>query len=332
MQADRSGLPAAASGAVGFDSGGFGGANAGRKSELGGRACGKYRAMAEIEDIETFRVVAESGGVSAAARRLGVSKSIVSRRLMRLESELGVELVARTTRGAVLTEAGNVFREHAERISAEINAARDELGPAEELRGRLRIAAPLSFASTVVAPVLAELVRRHPQLHVHTAYSDRFVDLVDEGFDAAIRVGYLSESSLVARRIGPVSGKVVASPGYVAQHGAPRNPEELISHQALLQGTESWRFVDGEKTITVRPHGRFKADSGAALAMAAAAGLGLAYLPDCLTDELIQSGALVAVMTHYPVPDGGLFLVRPPSRQASRKVRVLTDLLIEHFA
>jgi DNA-binding transcriptional LysR family regulator len=285
--------------------------------------------MAELEDIETFNVVAEAGGVSPAARRLGVSKSIVSRRLQRLETELGVQLLARTTRGAGLTEAGMTFREHAARISAEMDSAREELAPAGDLRGHLRIAAPLSFCSILVAPVLAELARRHPNLQVHAAYSDRFVDLVGEGFDAAIRVGYLADSNLVARRLGPVSGKIVASPGYVAQHGAPSTPEELISHQALMQGTESWRFIAGDKTITVRPQGRFKADNGTALLLAAVAGLGIAYLPDSLTQEHIASGTLVAVMTKYAVPDGGLFLVRPTGMRLSRKLRILTELLIE---
>lgn len=286
----------------------------------------------EIEDIETFSVVADTGGVSPAARRLGLSKSVVSRRLLRLETELGVQLLARNTRGAALTEAGSLFREHAARISAQMDAARDQLAPTGSLRGRLRISAPLSFGPSVVAPVLAELSRRHPDLHVHASYSDRFVDLVGEGFDAAIRVGYLGDSSLLARRIGPVRGKVVASPDYIDRHGAPSTPEELLDHQALLQGTETWRFIDpDDHALTVRVQGRFKADSGSALAMAAVAGLGLAYLPDCLIDDHIASGALVPVMTRYRVPDGGLFLVQPSSSHPSRKVRALTELLIEHF-
>lgn len=286
--------------------------------------------MAELEDIETFSVVADAGGVSAAARRLGVAKSIVSRRLLRLETELGVQLLARTTRGAVLTEAGSLFREHAARISAEMDAAREELAPTGELRGRLRIAAPLSFAATVVAPALAELGRRHPRLQVQAAYSDRFVDLAAEGFDAAIRIGYLGDSNLIARRLGPVSGKAVASPSYIAEHGAPETTEELLGHEALMQGTESWRFIEGDKTILVRPQGRFKADNGTALLVAALAGLGVAYLPDRLTEAHVASGALVAVMTRYRVPDGGVFLVRPQGQKPSRKLRALTDILIEH--
>ena len=146
----------------------------------------------DLEDLQTFVEVADAGGVSPAARRLGVSKSIVSRRLVRLEAALGIQLVARTTRGAALTEAGVTFRNHAARVCAEIDLARETILPAGDLRGRLRVAAPLSFGPTHLAPVLAQLAARHPRLQVHTSYTDRFVDIVGEGFDCAIRVGYLS--------------------------------------------------------------------------------------------------------------------------------------------
>jgi DNA-binding transcriptional LysR family regulator len=285
----------------------------------------------DLEDLRTFVDVADAGGVSSAARRLGVSKSIVSRRLFRLEAELGIQLLARTTRGAALTEAGVTFREHAARVCAEIDVARETILPAGELRGRLRIAAPLSLGPTHLAPVFAEMARRHPLLHVHASYSDRFVDIVGEGFDCAIRVGYLNDSNLIARRVGPVHGKLVASPDYIREHGAPETPDELLAHQALMQGTETWQFIDGGKTISIHPQGRFKADNGTALAAAAVAGLGIAWLPDHLTKDGLDSGALVEVMTRYPVPTAGMFVVRPPGQHSTRKVRVLTELLIEHF-
>lgn len=285
----------------------------------------------DIEELRTFVEVADAGGVSPAARRLGVSKSIVSRRLGRLEAELGVQLLARTTRGAALTEAGLTFRDHAARACAEIDLARETISPAGDLRGRLRIAAPLSFGPTHFASVLAEMARRHPRLHVHTSYSDRFVDIVAEGFDCAIRVGYLPDSSLIARRVGPLYGKLVASPDYVKAHGSPEAPEELIAHEALMQGTEAWQFLDGEEVITVHPRGRFKADNGTALIAAAAAGLGIAWLPDGLTNEYLASGALVPVMTRYPPPPAGIYVIRPPGQHPARKVRVLTEMLIECF-
>ena len=276
--------------------------------------------------------VADAGGVSSAARRLGVSKSIVSRRLFRLEAELAVQLLARTTRGAALTEAGVTFRDHAARVCAEIDVARETILPAGELRGRLRIAAPLTFGPTHFAPVFAELARRHPLLHVHTSYSDRFVDMVGEGFDCAVRVGHLNDSNLIARRVAPIYGSLVASPGYIKGHGSPETPDELLSHQALMQGTETWRFIDGDKIVSIHPQGRFKADNGTALAAAAVAGLGIAALPDFLIEDDLASGALISVMTRYPLTDAGIYVVRPPGQYPARKVRVLTELLIEHFA
>jgi DNA-binding transcriptional LysR family regulator len=166
---------------------------------------------------------------------------------------------------------------------------------------------------------------------VHAAYSDRFVDLVGEGFDAAVRVGYLADSNLVARRIAPFRGKFVASPEYIAAHGAPRTAEELLEHACVMQGTESWRLVREGKTIAVRPHGRFKADNGVALAAAALAGVGIAALPDFLIDEHIASGALVPVLADSPPPEAGIYVVRPPGKFAPRNVRVLIDILVEHF-
>lgn len=285
----------------------------------------------DIEELQTFVEVADAGGVSPAALRLGISKSMVSRRLVRLETELGVQLLARTTRGAALTEAGTAFRDYAARACAEIDAARETILPAGELRGRLRIAAPLTFGPTHFASVLADMARRHPKLQIQTHYSDRFVDLIAEGYDCAIRVGYLKDSNLLARRIGPIHGKLVVSPDYIKMHGAPETPEELTAHEALMQGTEAWQLTDGDKIITVHPQGRFKADNGTALVAAALAGIGIAWLPDGITDEHIASGALVPVMQRYPPPPAGIYVIRPPSQHPTRKIRVLTEMLIECF-
>lgn len=287
--------------------------------------------MPDTEDLRTFVEVADAGGLSPAARRLGLSKSIVSRRLVRLEDELGVQLLARTTRGAVLTEAGATFREHAGRVTAELDNARDALRPEGDLTGRLRIAAPLSFGPTHVAPVVAELARRHPRLHVHASYSDRFVDLIGEGFDAAVRVGYLVDSNLVARRVAPLRGSFVASPDYIRARGAPLKPADLAEHEALMQGTETWRVVSGGKIVTVGVRGRFKADNGEALLAAALAGLGIAALPDFLIDPHIERGSLVPVLVDYPPPEAGVYVLRPPGNYPPRKVRALIDIMVERF-
>ncbi|HUQ10853.1 MAG TPA: LysR family transcriptional regulator [Steroidobacteraceae bacterium] len=287
----------------------------------------------EIEDIQAFVAVADAGGLSPAASRLGVSKSVVSRRLARLEKSLGSTLLTRNTRGAALTEAGATFREHAARIAAEADAARDALSPTGTVRGRLRVSAPLSFSATHFAPVLAELATRYPELEIQASFSDRHVDLVSEGFDAAIRLGELPDSSLVARRIAAFGGKLVASPGYLEKHGAPRTPDDLLAHATVNRINDEWPLAHEGKRITVHPrHTRFTADNGAALVPAVLAGLGIALLPDFLIHDHVASGALVEVMPDYPMPEAGVYVVRPPGGSAPCKVRVLIDILVEKFA
>jgi DNA-binding transcriptional LysR family regulator len=287
----------------------------------------------EIEDIQAFVAVADAGGLTPAASRLGVSKSIVSRRLARLEKSLGSTLLTRTTRGATLTEAGATFREHAARIAAEADAARDALSPDGTVRGRLRVAAPLSFSANTFAPVLAELAARHPELQIQASFSDRKVDLVAEGFDAAIRLGVLEDSNLVARRVATFGGALVASPGYLARHGAPRTPDELLRHATINRINDVWPLMHQGQQITVHPrNSRFTADNGAALVPAALAGLGIALLPNFLIAEHLASGALVALMPDYPRPEAGVYVVRPPGGGASCKVRVLIDAMNQRFA
>ena len=284
-----------------------------------------------LEDLRSFVEVADAGGVAPGARRLGLPKSIVSRRLARLEAAVGTQLLSRTTRGSALTEAGAAFREHAVRVVAELEAAQETISPEGEVRGLLRIAAPLSFGPSRLAPVFAELARRHPLLRVDTSYSDRFVDIAGEGFDCAVRLGVLPDSNLVARRIRSFRASLVASPAYLAGHGVPRTVEDLTHHQAVFKKGEVWPIKDQGKLISVRPRGRFNADNGEALLAAALAGVGIAGLPDFLIEKHIEAGALVPLLTDYSLPDLGIFLVRPPGAFPARKVRALSDILIEYF-
>lgn len=288
--------------------------------------------MISFEDMQTFVEVADGGGITVAARRLGLPKSIVSRRLVRLESELGVQLLARTTRGASLTEAGVSFREHAARMCLEMDIAREEMLPTGELRGRLRVAAPSSFAPGHFAPALAELARQHPLLQLHAHYSDRYVDLVAEGFDCGIRVGYLQDSSLTARKIGAFAAGLFASPEYLRIHGVPQKPSDLLEHQAILQGTESWKVSDGTKTVVVNGQGRFKADSASGIAEGTAAGLGVAALPVVIAQSYLDARTLVPVLSEYSLPEIGVYIVRPPGSHVSRKVRVLIEFFVERFS
>lgn len=286
----------------------------------------------DIDELRTFVEVANAGGVSPAANRLGISKSMVSRRLVRLEEDLGIQLLARTTRGATLTEAGTIFRDYASKVCNELDTVRETILPEGELQGRIRITAPLSFVPTIFAPVVAEMAKRHPRLQIHASYSDHYVDLVAGGFDCGIRVGYLEDSNLIAKRVGSIYGSLVASPAYIKAHGTPEKLSDLVDHEFLMHGTEAWQIMDGDKAAMVRPQGRLKADNIIALMTAAVAGLGIARLPDGPAHEHLASGALVRVLTQHPLPVAGMFVVRPPSQHPARKVRVLTEMLQDFFA
>jgi DNA-binding transcriptional LysR family regulator len=285
----------------------------------------------DLDDIRAFAEVALSGSLTRAGARLGMSKSMISRRLARLEAELGASLLSRTTRGMSLTEAGSDFLPYAERIVGEIGAARDALSRQGEATGRLRLSAPVSFGSTHLAPVIAELALRHPRLAISTSYSDRMADLVGEGFDAAVRLGSLADSSLVARRIAPVRAVLVASPAYLARAGVPRTPAELASHEAVPHGDSVWQFVRDGRRFTHRPRGRFTADSGAAELAGVAAGLGIAVMPAFLAGPALARGEIVTLLDDYEIPPAGMYVVRPPAEPAPMKVKVLTDIMMEKF-
>ncbi|MGH6880516.1 LysR family transcriptional regulator [Hypericibacter sp.] len=291
--------------------------------------------MAELDDLKGFVEVVETGGFGRAAKRLGVSKSIISRRIARLEAELGTRLLSRTTRGVSPTEAGLEFKTRSQRILADLDEARDAVAQqGSGVIGRLRLSLPLSFGLRHVTPVLGELAKRHPRLEITAEYSDRFVDLIGERFDAAVRLGLLKDSSLVARRIAPIYGAAVASPAYLAERGRPETPQDLGKHECLIYtGTSvaEWSFRVGKRWTAVRPAGRLRSDSGEALMQWATDGLGIAVLPTFIISDAVESGRLEPLLTDFAMPEAGLFLVRPPGAQVSGKLRVLIDALVERF-
>lgn len=288
--------------------------------------------MPDLDDIRVFSEVIDSGSLTRAGARLGMSKSMISRRLARLEAELGAPLLARTTRGLSLTEAGADFRPYADRMVADLQSARDALSRQGEVTGRLRLALPMSFGNSHLAPVLAELAVRHPKLEINASYSDRVVDVVGEGFDAAVRLGALADSSLIARRIAPIRAVMVASRDYLARRGVPQTPADLAGHDAIPHGDNVWQFVRGGKRYAHRPRGRFMADSGAAELAGVAAGLGIAAMPAFLAAPAIERGEIVTLLDDYKIPPAGLYVVRPPPAEpAPNKIRALTDILLEKF-
>lgn len=291
--------------------------------------------MQNLEDVLAFIRVVETGGFSRAAERMGLSKSIVSRRVARLEAELGVRLLNRTTRGIAPTEAGLEFKTRCVDILNELEAAREAVACRErDVAGTLRLAVPLSFGIARLAPAMAAFAAEHPRVAIDLSVSDRFVDLVAEGFDAALRVGILADTSLMARRLGAIETLVVASPAYLAAHGTPERPQSLSKHDCLIYSggsRETWQFRVSRKWQSVRPQGRFRADNGEVLRAAALKGLGITALPDFLVADCLARGDLVRLLKEYPMPEAGIHLLRPAGGPAPARLSALGDHLADWF-
>jgi len=282
-----------------------------------------------LTDLETFIAVVEAGSFTAAARRLGRSKASVSRQVRALEEWLGVALLHRTTRNMSLTDPGAAFHERASGALADLEEAVAAVGSLHgSPSGRLRVSLPIAYGLRVAAPVLLEMTHEHPSLELDLAFSDRYVDLVGEGFDLAVRIGHLADSSLIARRLSSTRMMVCASPTYLDHRLPLREPSDLLAHECLLYaqqvGGVAWRFADGE-TVTVR--GRLRSDSGDALLQAALSGCGVAQLPDFYLAEPLASGALVPLLEAYEPEPLGVWAVYPQRRHLSLKVRLAVDRL-----
>jgi len=293
--------------------------------------------MSELDDIRAIVAVINDGTLSKAARHLGVSKSIVSRRVARLEADLGTRLLHRTTHGISPTEAGIEFKERGERILAELAEARDAVARHHgDLAGRLRVALPLSFGIRYITPLLAKLASENPRLEIEASYSDRHIDLVREHFDAAVWLGTLRDSALVSRRLAPLHITIAASPAYLARHGTPQAPADLLAHECLIylgpHGRSQWPFQVGRRRVTITPAGRFYADNAEGLLTATECGLGIAAIPTYLAAERIAAGHLVPLLTEFTFTGRAVYIVRPPGAYVSAKVRALIDLLAESFA
>ena len=290
--------------------------------------------MIEIDDMRAFVEVAGSGGFTRAAFKLGVAKSVVSRRIAKMERELGVLLLSRTTRGVALTDAGAEFRTRCERIVEEFDDARDAAAAHRgDVVGKLRIAAPNAFAK-LLAPTLVAMGQLHPKLEIDASFTDRVVDLIAERFDVAIRIGQLPDSTMVARRIAPVRTTVAASPEYVERAGRPRTPADLASHSCLIYAMSpvgGWSFRVGARWSQVNVGGRFRSDNGETIIDWAVAGLGICNSPSFLVEERIADGKLVRLLEEFPTPEFGMFAVRPPGQNPPARVRLLIDSLVERF-
>lgn len=294
--------------------------------------------MDPLAGMAVFARVVEEKGFTAAARSLNLSKAAVSKQVARLEDRLGVRLLNRSTRRLGLTEAGRDYYERAQRILAEVEDA--EQAASSRLvhpRGLLRVNAPVSFGQSYLTPILPGFMQRWPELKVELTLIDRFVDLIDEGFDLAVRVAVPGSSPLIARRLCAARHVVCAAPSYLAARGTPQRPADLARHDCLLYSYltsgDEWRFLgpDG-RAFGVRVDGPLRANNGDALRHAAAAGLGVLYAPDFLVAELLGSGGLVPVLADWRTPELLIQAVYPPGRPLGAKVRVFIDFLVERLA
>ncbi len=290
-----------------------------------------------LEALEAFVTVVDAGSFTTAAERLGIARSMVSRRIAELENRLGAQLLQRTTRRLSLTEAGRTFYERASRILLDLDEAEQSVASGQAaLRGRLRLAAPLSFGVLHLAPALDEFARLHPELTLDIELDDRQIDLVEERFDLAVRIGQLQDSSLVARPLAPIRFVLCASPDYLRQHGEPRQPSELSAHYGLYYGNlpdhQQWklRAGDGREQATP-PLTRLRANNGDLLLCAAIDGLGIVLLPTFLCHRALASGALLPILRDWQPQPATLNAVYASRRHLPARVRLLIDHLAARF-
>lgn len=278
--------------------------------------------------IALFVKVVELGGFTAAARELSVPKSTVSRQIARLEDRLGVRLLERTTRALRTTEAGRAYYERCARILADLQEAEDAITRHQVVpRGTLRITAPLTLGYLFLGEVIASFLQAWPEVRVEVSLSDRRVDLIEEGFDLAIRAGTLDDSSMIARRLGSTAFVCCASPDYLARRGAPRAPEDLADHECLLYEysapTGTWR-LSPEVAVRVGS-ARLVSNNGDLLRAAAVAGLGLTFAPRFIVGRDLRAGRLVPVLEEHVQATGGIWALYPANRHLSAKVRAFVD-------
>ncbi|MFC5606881.1 LysR family transcriptional regulator [Variovorax soli] len=287
-----------------------------------------------LNRLAVFVAVVEAGSLSAAARRLGLAKTMVSAHIQRLEAEVGASLLLRTTRRQSLTDAGEAFYEAARRIVLDAQEAISAAGrETAEPRGTLRVAAPNDYAASVVAPVAVQLHQRHPQLKVELLAGDRVVDMLKEGIDVAIRAGRLADSGLQATRIGSFTEWVVASPLLFEGRAMPRQPQELARLPfvalSVLPQPLTWTLTSasGRARRTLRFEQVMSANTSHAVRSAVLAGGGLAVLPDYSVKAEVAAGRLVKVLPEWSLPESGIYAVFPAARHRPQKVRVFLELL-----
>ncbi|MGI9384954.1 MAG: LysR family transcriptional regulator [Methyloligellaceae bacterium] len=293
--------------------------------------------MDQLTAMRVFRRVVELQGFSAAARDLGLSNAAVSKNVSELEAHLGTRLLNRTTRRMSLTEPGQGYYQRCVRILEDIEDADLAMSQLQAApRGTLRVSAPMSFGLLHLAPAIPAYLQRYSEVSVDLVMNDRVVDLVDEGFDVAIRIGStLADSSMISRRLAPVHRVVCGAPGYFEDRGVPRTPDDLRDHHCLVYSLASsprlWRFTGADGATAVEIAGRYQVNSSIALRDALMAGLGVTLIPTFIVGEELKRGTLRAVLTDWQAEPQARYAIYPHNRHLSPKVRSFVDFLVERF-
>lgn len=289
-----------------------------------------------LSAMAAFAAVVEENGFSAAARRLGMSKSAVSKQVAQLEDRLGARLLVRTTRRVSATEAGTLFYDRCRRIVAEAEAAEAEVGLAHDRpTGTLRLSIPVSFGYRRLGQPIAAFLAKYPDVSARLTLNDRRVDLIDEGFDLALRIGALDDSSLIQRRLCAIHMTTTAAPAYLARRGVPAQPADLKRHDCLgydyLEGGEAWIFNGPQGTIRRRFQPRIRANNGDMLTAMAIQGLGILHTPNFTVAAAIRSGALTPILENWAPQALALYAVYPAGRPLPAKTRAFIDYMANHF-
>ncbi len=284
------------------------------------------------EGISEFVYVAENESFTRASKKLVISTAQVSRQISALEKRLNIKLFYRTTRKVSLTEEGRVFYQHCRSVLDGLDAAERAITNLQSKpQGKIKLTAPVTYGEQQVLPLVNNFIKKYHDIEVSAYLSNQQVDLIEQGYDLAIRLGTLSDSSMMAKKLGQRTNYICASPDYLEKYGVPHSLSELSKHSCLLGTLDYWHFQDAGKEKHIRVNGRLRYNSGFGLVDAALKGLGIVQLPDFYVQQHLQRGELMTLLDRYREADEGIWAIYPQNRHLSPKIRLLVDYLVEHL-
>ena len=292
--------------------------------------------MDKLVLMSSFTAVVEQGSYTEAAKRLGKTKAIVSKQVSQLEEHLDIRLINRTTRTLAITDAGKEIYERCRQILDEVSVLESSAQGLDLIAGRIRISAPHTFGEVELMNLLTSFMQKHPHLQVELHLNDRFINLIEDGIDLAIRIGKMDDSNLIARKISEMNSVLVASPSWIAQNRPINEPKDLEYVDCLIDSNRRdgtrWSFLNNGKPETVKVSGRFTVNSAVASARAAIDGLGISLSPNFAVRQAIGEGKLQVLLEDYQPPQIGIYAVYPHRKHLATKVQALVDYLVEHWA